>query len=391
MKSYMKAAISVIALAEMANAMEHPSLTATYDFEVKWSDVAEKKANAYRAHNEKESYDVIDHSRRPVIGVLTEPLRGEMYTPATSQFKEDELEDTSAASFVSKAHVQFLEQTGIRVVPIDYRLSLEERREILDNVNGVYLPGDSHNTITDKAYKAAFAHTLAYVENATFEDKMHFPMFLMGNSLTTLVRARQASANHLTDMGKHRFTSSRVDMIGHPDQYFLFNGLDREEKQALFNTGEMFNMQVSGVSTHDIESDRQLSKLIQPIATFTQHGVDEEAHEFVAIAEGIKLPLYAFTYGIEMVQFYHEDPDAYTGTSDGVNIDHSIVARHHAQEIASLIADEARMCDHYYSEPEAIFNSLIRHEKLVSISYESPMGNNPMPKGMNEYDIYLLQ
>ena len=92
-----------------------------------------------------------------------------------------------------------------------------------------------------------------------------------------------------------------------------------------------------------------------------------------------------------MVQFYHEDPDAYTGTADTVNIDHSIVARHHAQEIASLIADEARMCDHYYSEPEKIFDSLIRHEKLVSISYESPMGNNPMPKGMNEYDIYLLQ
>ena len=50
----------------------------------------------------------------------------------------------------------------------------------------------------------------------------------------------------------------------------------------------------------------------------------------VAIAEGMGLPLYAFTYAIEMIQFYHEDPDAFTGTNDEVTLDHSIVARHHA-------------------------------------------------------------
>ena len=69
---------------------------------------------------------------------------------------EDEKIETSNASYVPVAHVQFLEQAGIRVVPIDYRLSLEERRDLLDQLNGVYLPGDSHNTITDEDYKAAF-------------------------------------------------------------------------------------------------------------------------------------------------------------------------------------------------------------------------------------------
>ena len=61
-------------------------------------------------------------------------------------------------------------------------------------------------------------------------------MFLMGNALQTLVRARQASANTLTDMKAHRFENSRVDMIGHPGDYYLFNGMEREEKQAMFNT-----------------------------------------------------------------------------------------------------------------------------------------------------------
>ena len=58
---------------------------------------------------EQLDYAEIDHGKRPVIGVLTEPLRGGMYTPSNSRFKKDELVDTSEASYVPKAHVQFLE------------------------------------------------------------------------------------------------------------------------------------------------------------------------------------------------------------------------------------------------------------------------------------------
>ena len=66
------------------------------------------------------------------------------------------------------------------------------------------------------------------------------------------------------------------------------------------------------------------------MATFTSHNIAEEKDQFVAMAEGIGLPLYAFTSSIEMVQFYHEDPDAFVGTNDEIHLDHSIIARHHA-------------------------------------------------------------
>jgi hypothetical protein len=39
------------------------------------------------------------------------------------------------------------------------------------------------------------------------------------------------------------------------------------------------------------------------------------------------MPLYAFTYGIEMIQFYFEDPNE---TLDNFMLDHSIIARKHA-------------------------------------------------------------
>lgn len=39
MKSYMKALVSAIALAEIVNALEHPSLTSSNDYQEKWTEV----------------------------------------------------------------------------------------------------------------------------------------------------------------------------------------------------------------------------------------------------------------------------------------------------------------------------------------------------------------
>lgn len=77
----------------------------------------------------------VDHGRRPVIGILTEPLRGD-------------IGEAQGSSYVPKAHVQFLEQSGVRVVPIDFRLSHAERDELYNKLNGVYVPGDSHESVT---------------------------------------------------------------------------------------------------------------------------------------------------------------------------------------------------------------------------------------------------
>jgi len=68
-----------------------------------------------------------------------------------------------------------------------------------------------------------------------------------------------------------------------------------------------------------------LSKLIKPLATFKSNS--EEGEEFVAIAEGIDMPLYVFTYEVSMTQFYFEDP---VWSNDENVLDHSIIARKHA-------------------------------------------------------------
>lgn len=70
----------------------------------------------------------------------------------------------------------------------------------------------------------------------------------------------------------------------------------------------------------------------------------KSGNEFVAIAEGLDLPFYIFTYNVEMTQFISTD---LTREPDQVElIDKTIPARHHAQFIAGQIADEGRLNNH---------------------------------------------
>lgn len=190
-------------------------------------------------------------------------------------------------------------------------------------------------------------------------------------------------------MQEHQFTNSRLDLVHHPDDTYLFNKMTRDEKQAMFNTAEFFNSQVTGLRPVDLKYQKALTRHLKPLALFTSHdGLENEEEKFIAIAEGAEMPLYAFTYGVELVQFYYEDA---TAAGDEFVLDHSILARKHAQTIANLIAAEARMSEHEFDHDETVFNSLIRHEELASITYLSHTPNKKfVPKGMETQDVYIL-
>ena len=91
------------------------------------------------------------------------------------------------------------------------------------------MPGDSHLTITDEEYKLAFIDTLSYQEQQMTEANDHFPLFLMGNSLTTLVRARQSAKNHLKEMKTLRHESLQLKMVCNREETFLFNLMTSDE------------------------------------------------------------------------------------------------------------------------------------------------------------------
>lgn len=274
-------------------------------------------------------------------------------------------------------------------MPVDYRLPAEERFALMDELSGLYLPGDSTTSILDDAYKSAFIDTLIYLEESVQIKKEHFPVFMMGNSLQTLVRARQESVNTLKPMEDLRNEMLMVEMLGMPSDSYFFNGMDREEKQAVFNTGTFFNRQSSGLRLRELAKDAELFKMLEPLATFISASESEE-DQFIAIAEAHNLPLYVFTYGLEMTQFYFEDP---TLNNDEYLLDHSLVARTHSQFIANTIADEGRQSVHEFADPSSVYDKLIIHKPLMSVVYQNMDTDlsTTMPAGMSEHEIYLLQ
>lgn len=98
-----------------------------------------------------------------------------------------------------------------------------------------------------------------------------------------------------------------------------------DEYQAVFNQATFFNKEVSGLTLSQLESDESLIRNLKPLALFETN--NEGPNDVIAIAEGIKVPLYSFSYGIELVQFYFEDS---TQNLDVEILDHSIIARKHA-------------------------------------------------------------
>jgi len=139
---------------------------------------------------------------------------------------------------------------------------------------------------------------------------------------------------------------------------------------------------------------------LQVVATFREHPSDSKDEknvtdqekiddlDFIAIAEGVDMPIYAFTYNIEMTQFFFEDASM---TLDENILDHSLIARKHAQYIANQIAEEGRFCEHSFDSMEEVFANSIKHMNWSTVEYESQSGQNTMPTGLHSHDIYLLQ
>ena len=148
----LKATLAVI-LMQTVSADQKPRVkyaVGSTEYHNQWEE-AHGSESTYKQMERVASSKVVEHGRRPVVGILSEPLRGELVDVPVE-----------GASYVPKTHVQFLEQAGIRVVPIDYHLSHEERVALFEKLNGVYVPGDSHITVSDEQYKEAFMHVLDY-------------------------------------------------------------------------------------------------------------------------------------------------------------------------------------------------------------------------------------
>jgi hypothetical protein len=152
-----------------------------------------------------------------------------------------------------------------------------------------------------------------FVVHSNKKEQEYFPMFMMGKSHHSFIKKLGLSSSALQNMMKYRNLNVEINLLKeHKDTFFLHQLQFDPSHNHAFHQGKFFNRQHTGIRIKDLVSDDRLKKWITPIATFKGSGDTikeltndtitpyDKDFEFIAIAEGKDLPLYLFTYNIEM-------------------------------------------------------------------------------------------
>jgi hypothetical protein len=81
-------------------------------------------------------------TNNPIFGILTQPI-------PRAWMQDEFIKVNGWNTFFESSHADFLQAGGARVVPIDYRLSDKELKDLLTNLNGLYIPGDTKDCFDD--------------------------------------------------------------------------------------------------------------------------------------------------------------------------------------------------------------------------------------------------
>ena len=91
-------------------------------------------------------------------------------------------------SYIATAHVTFLEAAGARVVPINYRLSLNALYDMLKSINGIYIPGDSSLILQNKKYMRTVCLIYEWAQNQNVKSTNHFPVMAVSWGYIAMIK-----------------------------------------------------------------------------------------------------------------------------------------------------------------------------------------------------------
>lgn len=67
-----------------------------------------------------------------------------------------------SSSYIPASHVKYLESAGARIVPVEHTISTFKMKKTLEQLNGIYIPGDSYEALLDKEYMSAVKEIIGW-------------------------------------------------------------------------------------------------------------------------------------------------------------------------------------------------------------------------------------
>lgn len=127
------------------------------------------------------------------------------------------------------------------------------------------------------------------------------------------------------------------NLLQHPAETFIFDEIEGIQLETMFDNLSFYNEVTVGITTKDFDFIRELSVFV-PVTSYENPNAERD-EEFVSTIEGTVQPFFGFLNRLDKVQFGFHAADG----EGQAKIDHSKHAIQHAQFIANLMVDEARL------------------------------------------------
>ena len=269
--------------------------------------------------------------------------------------------------FIESSHIKYLESAGARVIPIDFNMKEDEMNRLLGQINGLYIPGDSESLVTDGnwGFTKAVRRILRWAQKHNEKESHHFPVLGVGYGALAMLRSQmkdEAVFDRVRASGK-----LQQNLVHDPKHTFLFDEFTRESLEQTLDKVKFFSDLELGMTMEDMVLEHNvMSKLFMPVCTYDDPKRESQNKEIVSAVEGIVYPWFGIMYRIDRIQFGQESK-----LRD--KTDHSREAIMHAQKIANLFIDEARLSQNEFTfvADERDYINLIRDND--ALHFEVPL------------------
>ena len=181
---------------------------------------------------------------------------------------------------------------------------------------------------------------LSWAQSHNEQEDMHFPILGMGYGYVSMIRSQMKINNSI----RPQKVSGRkqLNLIHDTNHTYLFDEYSNEKLEDQLDKIKFFSDVEFGLTMEDfIITEKDLSKIFLPIASFHDDAKNNQNDEIVAAIEGVVYPWFGLSYRLDRIQFSMEQ-------SKIDQVDHSREAILHAQKIGNLFVDEARLSSNRY-------------------------------------------
>ncbi|XP_046664417.1 gamma-glutamyl hydrolase A-like isoform X1 [Homalodisca vitripennis] len=284
------------------------------------------------------SLGLVQATKRPIIGILTEEVYHEDYP--------------DYSSMIVGSYVKAVEQSGARVVPIFINRTEDYYRDILDSVNGVLFPGGGLSFLNVGGYADAGRIILNYTKQVNSAGE-HFPLVGVCLGFELLFYLEVESYDIL---GYCNATNLSLPLIFKENirESKLYRQAPRQVIEILQNLPVTYNHHKRCV-TEGLLKEFHLNKEWHVLST----SVDSDGKKFISSVE-------SNTYPIVGIQF-HPEKNAFewNPTQD---IAHTKKAIYSARYFNDWLVNEARKNDHSFNSSDTESSALIYNYNATFIN-----------------------